>query len=63
MGKAGQHVDHEAIRVRQERALKLLSLGYSQSLVAKSVGMSKSWVQQLAQERLPAGSRVPQIRA
>jgi transposase len=63
VGKAGEHVDQEAIRARQERALKLLTLGYSQSLVAKSVGMSRSWVQQLAAERLPDRPSVPRVRA
>ena len=55
MGKAGQPVDPAAWEWRRQRAVWLLRQGYSQALVARSVGTSKSWVQRVDQAR-----RVPE---
>ena len=62
MGKQGKPVDKDALAYKRERALKLLEMGYSQSLVAQSVGMSVTTVGRWGQEAGLKRPRQPRVR-
>lgn len=63
MGKSGQPVDVVALEARRKKAVELLSQGYSHGLVAKSVGMSKTWVSKISMDTFGPRTGPPRVRA
>ncbi|PZS00206.1 MAG: hypothetical protein DLM70_14055 [Chloroflexi bacterium] len=50
MGKPGQPDDRSAWEAKHQRAIKLLEMGYSQTVVARNLGASRTWVNRVYQE-------------